>query len=362
MSRKLIGNLAGAAVLAAAILAVFFYKRKPAAEEAAPLVRPLKTVVVGERVEALRGQYAGRVKAAQRVEMGFEVPGMLAEKLVKRGDRVKQGQVLARLDARDFQNDLAAARANLERTRAFRERMREATAKNAVSKQELDNAVAADEIARVELNIKQKALEDTVLTAVFDGIIADTYVDNYQNVQAKQAILSLQDISSLDIVVSVPEQRVAATKKGEQSAFRHTAVFDYFPGREFAVVLKEFSTEADPVTQTFAATFALEIPENQVIMPGMTATVLEYATADSQAGTITLPLDLVPTASQGGYFVWKLKPRDDGMATVERQPVEVGRLDGDELEITSGLAVGDRVAGAGVGLLRHGQIVRPLEP
>ncbi len=351
----------GAILIAGGILAVIALRvdRTPAEEEA--LVRPLKVIIAGKQVQSLQGQYAGRVIAAQRVEMGFEVPGTLTEKLVKSGDQVVKGQILARLDARDFQNDLVAAKASLKRAEAQRDRMRQAAEKNAVSKQELDNAEASFEIAQAEMRVKQKALEDSVLKATFDGLIADTYVDNYQNVRAKQPVLSLQDVSSLEIEVSVPEQRVATSKRGDKARYDYVAIFDYHPDRTFKVTIKEFSTEADPMTQTFTARFALEVSEGDTILPGMTATVLEYTkTGMAKAGVITLPLDVVPTASDGGYFVWRINPSDDGTATIERVTVKVGRLVENSIEILSGLNTGDMVAAAGVTLLTEDQVVRPM--
>jgi multidrug efflux pump subunit AcrA (membrane-fusion protein) len=130
---------------------------------------------------------------------------------------------------------------------------------------------------------------------------------------------------------------------------------------EFPVTLKEYSTEADPVTQTFAATFSLEVPEEQVVLPGMTATVLEYAAPRGGGGVVLLPLDVVPTASDGGYFVWRVRDLGEGTAVVEKNPVEVGALSGDEVEILAGLKPGERIAAAGVSLLREGQVVRPIE-
>ena len=357
----IIARIIGSVLIAGGIAAVIALRVDKKATDEEQLVRPIKTITAGKQVQALRGQYAGRVIAAQRVEMGFEVPGTLSEKLVNSGDEVTKGQVLARLDARDFQNDLIAAEAGLERARAQRDRMRQAAAKNAISKQELDNAEASFEIAEAEMRIKQKALSDSVLKATFDGLIADTYVDNYQNVRAKQPILSLQDVSSLEIEVSIPEQRVASAKRGEKSRYNYRAIFDYFPDRPFDVTIKEFSTEADPVTQTFTARFLLEVAEDVMILPGMTTTVLEYTNEGTgEAGVIMLPLDVVPTTSDGGYFVWRIRQSDDGTATIEKVAVKVGRLVDDQVEILSGLNSGDMVAAAGVTLLAEGQVVRPM--
>jgi multidrug resistance efflux pump len=64
---------------------------------------------------------------------------------------------------------------------------------NAVSRQELDQAEARARIAAADVKIKEKALEDTAIRADFDGIIADRFVDNFQNVVAKQPILLFQE-------------------------------------------------------------------------------------------------------------------------------------------------------------------------
>ncbi len=125
-------------------------------------------------------------------------------------------------------------------------------------------------MAEARANIATKALDDTHLRPPFTGVIANTFADRFENVQAKQSVLSLQDISSVEVEVSVPEKRVVRALE-DKGKFRFAATFDYLPDREFEVSVKEFSTEADPVTQTYTATFAMPAPDDVLIMPGMTA-------------------------------------------------------------------------------------------
>ena len=121
---------------------------------------------------------------------------------------------------------------------------------------------AAFESAVAALKIARKALDDTCLRAPFAGVVADTYVDNFQNIQAKVSVLSLQEIDRVEIVVSVPEERVIRAprsdddpadpaERGERANehYRFAATLEYLPNREFDVRFKEFTSEADPVTR-----------------------------------------------------------------------------------------------------------------
>jgi RND family efflux transporter MFP subunit len=211
------------------------------------------------------------------------------------------------------------------------------------------------------VNIARKALDDTSLLAPFAGVIADTFVDNFQNVHAMQQVVSLQDVESVEIVVDVPEKRVMQAK-GTKGLYRFVATFEYLPGREFEVEVKEFSTEADPATQTYAATFVMPAPEDVLILSGMTATIREYRKepASTEAVAYAVPIDAVPIDGQGRYYVWQVKDGADGTGTVFRVDVEVGEMVRNDILVTAGLEPGNRIALAGVHLLREGQVVRPF--
>jgi RND family efflux transporter MFP subunit len=239
---------------------------------------------------------------------------------------------------------------------------------HAVSQQDLSNARAALDMAQAQLNIKQKALDDTMLKAPFDGVLADRFIDLNQFVQPRQSILNLQDVSHVDIQVFAPEGSVAAIPRDELDAPRKElkveAVFDFLPNVAFPVTFKEFSTEADPVTQTYRVVLTMPSPEEYSILPGMGGTIRVRVTApaDVTKDGFRLPLDAVPVDSATGkYSVWILKTADEGLATVHKQPVEVASVMGDSILVRSGLAMNDRIALAGVHLLKEGQKVRPFD-
>ena len=199
------------------------------------------------------------------------------------------------------------------------------------------------------------------MRAPFAGVIANTFVENFQNVQAKEKILSLQDVSDVEIRVSVPEEQVALSEQG-RGRFNMVAVFDYLPNHEFPVILKEYATEADPATQTFTLILSMQAPKDVNILPGMTATAIATlieteVTGDSQ---YAVPIDAVPNDGQGQFYVWVVEDADGETAAVHRRNVTVHGMRSDQLVI-EGVQKGERIATAGVHLLQEGQPVRPFE-
>jgi RND family efflux transporter MFP subunit len=362
---RVLGIVIGIVIAGAGIAAVIFIKGGPKDEKPPLPVRPLKTLVVGEAAPPRIWRYEGRVKAFQEVDLAFQVAGPLVELPVKKGQEVKKGDLLARIDPRDFQNELDAAEAAFDQAKAHVDRIRKAVKTGAVSRTDLSNAEAGFRVAEAKKRIATKALADTYMKAMFSGRVADTFVENFENVQAKQPILSLQDISSVEIEASVPQERVSEGK-GSAAGSRFVAVFDFpqLRGREFDVTVSEFALEADPKTQTYLASFAMSSPEDVSILPGMNATIVEKPGASSIRsvdGGFAVPLDLAPIDGRGTYYVWTVTSNADGKTmTVKRTDVTVGKLTGDHVVVTGGLKKGDRIAAAGVQLLKDGQQVRPL--
>lgn len=357
----------GAVLLVAGIAAVVMIRRGQPEPEAVKPIRPLKTLVLGAETAALVEEYPAKVAAGEEVIMAFERGGTLMELPVKEGDRVTKGQLLAKLDPRDARNQLDAAEAELKRAEAQRDRMRIAAEAKAVSLQELSNAEASYDIAAAQRNIQKKALEDTALKASFDGIIAQVPVKNFEAVQAKQPIATLQDLTDIEIQASLPEARIARLRMaqpgevGKQYTF--SASFDFVPDRQFDLTFKEFSVQADALTQTFTAKFQMASPGDVTLLPGMSGTLRFEAaaggTAEAPSG-FEVPLDAVPVDEVGRYYVWRVVPAEADLFRVERRNVEVGPMTLNRVLVTGGLESGDRIALAGVHVLTEGAQVRLL--
>ena len=237
-------------------------------------------------------------------------------------------------------------------------------ARSAVSRQELDAARRNKEVAEASVSKARKALEEARLIAPFAGTVARKLVEEFQNVQAKQPVVLLQDDSSLEIRIAIPEGDLSRVRPGldprDASAHANPMVeVSSFPGRRFPATMKSFSTTADPATRTFSATFGFDRPTDILIRPGMTARLtatLPDRGGDSAPGAVLIPSNAVRNDGAGS-FVWAV---DDSLR-VSRRPVELGELVGTDVKVVSGLASGDVIATSGVAQLRDGMTVRRFE-
>jgi multidrug efflux system membrane fusion protein len=229
----------------------------------------------------------------------------------------------------------------------------------------LTDAEAAAASTAARLSIQQKALADTKLTASFDGVVADLFVDNYENITAKQAILVLQATDYVDVTVDVPESRIAEvdparTEIGE-TASTFAMTLDYFPNRSFTVLPKEYSTQADELTLSYKVTFTMPRSDDVTLLPGMPATITETKPIEIKGGQgFLLPADAVPVDTAGQYFVWNLKEEQKDIFTVQRKEVDIGEMLDDRIVVIKGVSEGERIAAAGVHILKEGQRVRLL--
>lgn len=360
--RNLSGKLIGGVLLAAGVAAVFLYKAKPEEEPEDTTVRPVKSWVVGADAPRPKLYFPGTVEADVEVDLSFEVGGRLVEFPVRRGTVVEQGAVLGRLDPRNFENQVKNAEADLERAQSSLGRIEKALQVNAVSQDEYSQARAAVAKAEAQLAIQRKALDDTRLEARFRGVVSDVFADQFDTVSPGQPVLKLQDVATLTIAVSVPEGYVQLASPGKLDSASFAVRFDSLPGRSFPVQLKEFVTTADPVTQTYRATFSMEKPADVFLLPGMSGTVVVEGAKPSAAGEIlAVPSNAVGFASDGAAFVWVLDAQDGGVYAARRQPVALGKRLGENVEVRDGLAPGARIAAAGVAILTEGRRVRLLD-
>jgi len=396
------------------------------AAESAPgpvLPRPVKVVQVGTTAAGETVSYPGTVKAPRTARLAFRVGGPLVEVNIVLGQPVKEGDVLMRIDPRDYQDrveaaesQLAAAKAKLEamergdraedvgvqqaKLEAAQARLVNAKlafdrttklyAEKVVPKADYDQAesahsVAAASVAELEqelvkakagaraediaaakanlrgletsLKIARDQLADTVLTAPFAGVVVSKLIENHEMVTAGRPVLSMHDISQLEIEVSVPE--IELVHETDWHHFMALARFSAIPGQTFPVTLKEFSTEADPSTRTYAVTFSLVPPKDVVILPGMTAEVSRRPRAEAAPDTtiLTVPAQAVLEDAEGSHYVWVLP---EGADHAERRGVECGGLVGTEdMRIREGLASGDRVVVGGAHFITEHTLVRP---
>jgi RND family efflux transporter MFP subunit len=282
---------------------------------------------------------------------------------VKEGDQVEAGQVLMTLDPTDYQIALKDAQATFDQAESDYERAQELVEQDFISRTDFDAKEAAWKTAGAALERVKQDLAYTKLEASFDGVISQRYVERFEEVQAKQAVLAMQDNQSLQVKVDIPESVVLSVTpsdsgRAEPGRIPVTASFDNRPGQSFDLVLREISTRADAATQTFEATFSMTAPQDFLVFPGMTATVTADLSGVSAEDTpFILPASAVTADAEMAPFVWVV---DEPDMMVRKVPVEAGRLRGSSIEVAADLVPGSRVVVAGVGYLAEGMEVRLL--
>lgn len=355
MSMKLVAVLA---------LSVLVFLSACSDKQKAPVpevVYTVRSVVVGDMGSGGLRSYPGKVSASQKVDLAFEVAGKLNKFPVREGQEVEKGELLTSLDARDYENDVAEKQAKYDHAEITYHRFKDLVSSGTVSQSAYDEKVAMFKVAGANLSISKKALADTFLYAPFSGLIARRYVENFQYIQPKQRILSLQDVKDLEIIINVPEQDVVRAgdiqrisgKVGEKDVVGK-ASFASLPGRDFSVYIKEFKTEADPKTQTYRVTLLMPSPDDKRVLPGMTATV-KIKFSSKTAKQYSIPIQAVSVGEKGDHFVWVI---DQSTMRVKKKVVKVGAMGGDNISVLQGLKAGDRIVTAGVAYLADNMKVR----
>ena len=331
--------------------------------EQEPPPRPIKIFRLQGDLGATRPDYPGRIKAVKVVELAFEVEGRIIDWNVEEGQQVRKGQILSRLDPRDYQADVEAARARLRLAEAEYRRESKLFASGSGTQRDLDVATRSRDVSRAELRIAQKALQDTKLRALFDGVIARKLVTDFRNVAAREPVLLLQDESLMEVVVDVPERDLAGGR-GDLDLEKWTATakpmvqLSALPGLEFPVRLTELATAADPSTRTFRATFTMKKPEGVSVLAGMTAKLVLTGLETTAPDDFLLPVGAVVADSQAKPYVWLV---DEESMTVARRHVEAGPVTGERIVIKEGLEGGQAIAMSGVHLLTEGMQVTELK-
>ena len=339
---------------------------KPPEPEIKEDSRPVKMMTLGSVSGKVRLEYPGVISAVESVELGFEVPGKIIALPITESQEVMEGDLLARLDPVDYRAARDSAESHRRALSAAYRRAKRIFDQNASSQAEVDQALRNIQVATEELKSAQKALDDTYLKAPFSGQIAKIYADNFQNVQAKEPILLIHDLSSLEIDVTVPEQDIALGSPGISNEERTRRMqpeieISALPGKRFPAQVHSLITSADPVTRTYEATLAFANSANVTILPGMTAKVITQINAEklTDAGVSGFMIPAAATAvdAQSNAYVWRVDP--DTMQ-VSRVAVQLGAMSGANVRVLSGLGQGDRIAISGAHHLREGMRVRPL--
>jgi RND family efflux transporter MFP subunit len=298
--------------------------------------------------------FTGVIRAAQQVELAFRQSGKLTKLDVQVGQQVSSGQVLSELDNRELAVQLDSARVELQQAQANYDRAAAIYRDSqAISRSELEQLAAKRDVAANKMSQAEQSLGNSILKAPFSGVVAQKLASNFQTVQANQPVLVLQDPENLEIAIEVPAKYFVSPKAGMHGF----AEVENLPAQRFAVTYRYHARAADPQANTYQVILGFAETPASRLLPGMNVRVFAKSAANAGQNHVLVPVTAVVPTNQGQQFLWLVGP--DGK--VQRRTVMVGRLFGDQIEVTDGLVAGDRIVTAGVQALTEGMAVYAME-
>ena len=292
----------------------------------------MRTITVSVSAGASLGrEYVGVVEEESATALSFPVQGTVSSLTVGEGQRVAQGQLLAKLDERNLQSVYNGARASLEQAEDAMKRLQQLYDNKSLPEIKYVEAQTKLEQARSMEEVARKNLDDSRLSAPFGGVIGQRQVETGENVLPGQTVYTLLKTDVVKIKIPVPENEISNI--GSQSRARITvAALD---GRTYEGTVQEKGVTANPVSHTYEAKIPLRNADG-ALMPGMVCRVTMES--DSSARAIVLPNRAVQVTGRGERFVWCVR---DGRAALV--PVTVGALTETGVVVTGGLAGGEQV-------------------
>ena len=311
----------------------------------------VNVVEITPSAEGAIASYPAKTEAMNETDLSFKVAGTIAQVLVKEGDHVNAGQVIARLDDRDYRTQLRATEAEYNQIKAECERVMEMHKQRAVSDNNYDKARYGLQQITAKLTHHRNQLSDCVICAPFSGYVNDVYKQAKETTAPGLPVVSVYSSKGVDVVINIPERAYAQRKQ----AATYTATFNSIPGKSFQLTVRSVAAMAN---DNHLYEMRLSLKENvSDITPGMTAMVtVEQKQAVSE--DVKIPIGAVWTEGQKSFvFIY-----DKKSSTLKKTEVKVERLQNDgNMVVSSGLQGCTQVVASGVHHLTDGQKVSVVE-
>lgn len=317
-------------------------------------LRPVKTVEIGQPDQGWRMDYAGAVKARTEMALGFRVGGKITERGVDIGQHVGPGDVLARLDATDYelsvrsaQASLAAAKKQEEIAALARNRAESLFSKKIASRSDLEQAllvheqaISSREAAEANLDQARNQAAYTALQSDLSGIVTAIGADRGQVVSAGTPVVHLAVDGAREVEIAVPEMDILHFSTGKTVK----ASFWSEPGLALEGTVREIAGSANPQSRTFAVRVSL--PNDPRILLGMTATI--EASEENGAPTYAIPLSALDKRGEQP-IVWVV---DRQALVVRPRTVTIENFSDDGIRVSEGLEPGELVVSAGTQFMK----------
>lgn len=324
---------------------------KDASQEDAPIVDVVTVKGVGE-VDATT--FTGRTKSASEVNLAFRVAGQIERVLVNEGDYVQKGQVVAIMDARDYQVQVAATQAEYEQVKADAERVMALYAEGNTTASNNDKARYGLQQISQKLANHRNQLADTRLKSTISGYVQTKFHESGETVSAGMPVVSVFGSGDTEVEINISAFDFAHIDKFTSFGCR----FDVTGDKTFPLTIARVSQEANTSQlYTVRLKFTGDIDHTK-ITPGMTTMVYAEVSGNDAAGIVSVPASAV----QNNHGKTQVYVYDEKAGVVKARNVTVASVQRDgTMQVNSGLNSGETIVASGVHHVNDGQKVKLLE-
>jgi len=302
--------------------------------------RQLTTAGVSEALS-----YSGTIEADNSVALGFSVSGRITSVNVQEGQHVSEGQLLATMETIEYQNNLLLAEASLEQAEDNFKRLDELYAKGSLPARDHLAAKVALSQALVNKSIAAKRLSDTKLYAPFAGIVTIKSIERGATVSPGIMAFTIVKTDLVYAQISVSESEISRLAAGTNASIVVPALQETIHGK-----ISIINPQADATTRSFTVKVRLANP-NGKLLPGMLANI--KIITDRKLDALTVPVDAVVRDAEEITYVFVVDAKNRAI----RKRVVINGLLKNEIIVSEGLHIGDRIITQGQNQLKDGQIV-----
>lgn len=328
----------------------------------ADVIRPVKLAKIGDQSVSIR-YFPAEFVASQETDLAFRVSGELSSLPIAEGEMVKKGQLLASLDDQDFLLNVEQRQTAYDLSKLQYQRIRTMVDQRAATQSQLDEVKTTMRQAETALQQAKNQLAYSSISAPYDGVIAKVYADNYEFVGATVPVLKLENAETIDVRFQVPEDLISRIRK-DNTKYLPQVTVESAPGKVFEARYKEHSTNPDPSTKGYDVILTMPRPDpaSLTLLPGMTAEVkvnINEMLGDPAFWLVPVEavfVDESKSLDNPDRSVWVYNP---GNHRLSKRAVTMGELQGDNVQITSGLKAEEQIVVAGVYAIKDGMEVRP---
>ncbi len=279
------------------------------------------------------------LEAEQEALVVAKVRGIVREIMVEEGDRVREGQVIAKIEDDQYRIEAERAKSTMDRLYNDFQRSKELYDKNAISAEEYESKRFEYEAQKAAYELAKLNFEHTSIKSPISGVISERLIKKGNMIGTDQNVYRVTDFDPLQAILYVPEHEMAKINKNQPAEIR----VDALPGQTFKAHVERISPIVDPASGTFKVTVVID-GSNEHLKPGMFGRV--KVVYDTRVATKMIPKAAIISEDQKqSVFVVR-----DSLAY--KKEIRTGYVNGTNIEVLEGLEDGEIVVTTGQGSLQ----------